>query len=105
MTTMKKVAFAWVTEVIDFDNYEEAIRYVQINLHKGWKFRDYCPKEYIEKPYYPDDQYHVKMEKYLSQFVHHTWEDGTIYAFKDKEVKEFWTVEVQKPYGKYNTGW
>ena len=105
MVTMKKIAFAWVTEVIDFDNYEEAIRYVQTNLHKGWNFRDYCPNEYIEKPYYSDAQYHVKMGKYLSQFVHHTWSDGTTYSFKNKEVKEFWTVEVRKPYGKYNTGW
>ena len=102
---MKKVAFAWVTEVIDFDNYEEAISYVQNNLHKGWQFRRWNPKEYIEKPYYPDTQYHVKMEEYLNQFVAHTKENKTIYTFKDKEVKEFWTVEVQKPYGKYNTGW
>ena len=62
-------------------------------------------KEYIEKPYYPDTQYHIKMEKYLAQFVHHTKAYGTTYDFKGKEVKEFWTVEVQKPYGKYNTGW
>lgn len=102
---MKKVAFAWITEIIDFDNYEEAISYVEKNLYKGWKFRECNPKGYIEKPYYPDMQYHTKMEKYLAQFVDHTKEDETIYTFKDKEVKEFWTVEVQKPYGKYNAGW
>lgn len=76
------------------------------NLHKGWKFNASNPKEYVEKPYYPDTQYHDKMEKYLNQFIYHTKESGEItYTFKDKEVKEYWTVEVQKPYGKYNTGW
>lgn len=102
---MKKVAFAWVTEILDFDNYDEAITYVQNNLHKGWKFRNCNPMEYFEEPHYPDTQYHTKMEKYLAQFVHHTKPDGMTYDFRGKEVTEYWTVEVQKPYGKYNAGW
>ena len=102
---MKRVAFAWVTEIIDFDSYYDAISYLENNQDKGWKFRDFHPKEYAEKPYNHDVCYHVKMARYLEKFINHTDADGMTYAFGDKDVEEYWTVEVQKPYGKYNCGW
>lgn len=102
---MKKIAFAWLTEIIDFDNYYDAISYLENNQDKNWKFRDFHPKIFAEKPYHHDDCYYVKMERYLNKFINHTELDGLTVDFGDKEVNEYWTVEVQKPYGKYNTGW
>ena len=103
---MKKVTFAWITEVIDFDDYKEAIRFVSENQDKGWLFNDYEPEVYSQKPFSFEEDYTSKLEKYLNKFILHTEpKDGTIYSFRDKEVKEFWTVEVRKPYKEYNTGW
>lgn len=102
---MKRVSFAWITEVIDFDSRSEAIKFVENNLDKGWLFHDYNPDKYINKPYSFDADYQIKMEEYLSKFIAHTQSNGTTYSFGNKDVREFWTVEVQKPYGKYNSGW
>ena len=103
---MKRVAFAWITEIIDFDNYKEATDFIQKNQGKGWLFTDYQPNVYIREPYSFEEDYESKMEKYLDKFILHTEsKDETIYCFHDKEVTEFWTVEVRKPYGKYNSGW
>lgn len=102
---MKKIAFAWITEIIDFDNYYDAISYLENNQDKNWKFRDFHPKVYAEKPYHHDECYYVKMERYFNKFINHTELDDLTVDFGDKEVNEYWTVEVQKPYGKYNTGW
>jgi hypothetical protein len=89
---MKRVSFAWVTEVIDFDNHNEAIKFVQNNLDKGWLFHDYNPDKYATKPYDHEEDYQIKMEEYLSKFV-------------TQSDEELWTVQVQKPYGKYECGW
>ena len=103
---MKKIAFAWVTEIIDFDKREEAISFVKDNQNKGWMFTDYQPELYAQMPYSFEEDYEAKMEKYYGKFTLHTKPtDGTLYAFGNKEVAEFWTVEVRKPYGKYNSGW
>lgn len=100
-----KVSFAWVTEIIDFNSYYEAVSYVENNEEKNWKFRDFHPKEYAEKPYFHDTNYHVKMERYLNKFISHTELDGLTFEIDGVEVKEYWTVEVQKPYKDYNCGW
>lgn len=103
---MKRVAFAWITEIIDFDNKEEAIFFVENNQNKGWLFTDYKPELYIQEPYSFEENYKAKMEEYYMKFILHTSSaDGSLYVFNNKDVKEFWTVEVRKPYGKYNSGW
>lgn len=102
---MEKVAFAWITEIIDFDSYYDAVSYLENNQDKGWKFRDFHPKDYAEKPYFHDKCYHTKMAKYLEKFIQHTELDGLTVDFDGVDVDEYWTVEVQKPYGNYNCGW
>ena len=102
---MQKVAFAWVTEIIDFDSYYDAISYLENNQDKGWKFRDFHPRDYVEKPYHHDTCYHVKMARYFEKFINHTELDGLTVDIGGIEVNEYWTVEVQKPYGEYNCGW
>lgn len=103
---MKKVAFAWITEIIDFDKKEEAISFVKDNQNKGYIFKDYQPEVYSREPYSFEENYEAKMEEYYGKFVLHTEAtDGSSYVFGKREVAEFWTVEVRKPYGKYNSGW
>lgn len=103
---MKRVAFAWVTEIIDFDKKEEAISFVKDNQNKGYMFKDYQPELYLNHPYSFEEDYETKIEKYYGKFVLNTKaNDGSLYVFGSKDVSEFWTVEVRKPYGKYNTGW
>lgn len=103
---MKKVAFAWVTEIIDFDKRDEAISFVKDNQGKGYLFTDYQPELYSREPYSFEEDYEAKMEEHYGKFVLHTEAtDGSLYVFGNKDVSEFWSVEVKKPYGKYNTGW
>lgn len=91
---MKKIAFAWITEVIDFDNREEAIAFVRDNQGKRWNFKDY-----------KEEGYKTDSNDLYGRFILHTSTKNGTFAFKDKEVKEFWTVQVNKPYGNYNSGW
>ena len=103
---MKRVAFAWVTEIIDFDKRDEAISFVRNNQGKGYLFTDYQPERYSREPFSFEEDYEAKMEEHYGKFVLHTEAtDGSLYVFGNKDVSEFWSVEVKKPYGKYNTGW
>lgn len=85
----KRIAFAHIEFVIDFDSKEEARKYIRENQGKGWNFE---PNRtgYTSKPYSFDDE-----------DTWNKWCDEHIF----QQDKNNWTVTVRKPYGKYNPGW
>lgn len=118
---MKRVSFAWVTKVIDFDNENQAIDYVRKNFSgKNWNFKKYADYDYSEYEKllecqlealkkYRENKNERDYERYCDikritekieygQYVNH-------YQINDGNMEEYWSVEVQMPYGKYNTGW
>jgi len=77
---MKRVAFAWVTEWVDFTKITEAIDYAKAERAKGHRIVNYL-NEYAYTEY---------------EIVEAIYENG------NDEYK--WTVRVEKPYKKYNMG-
>lgn len=74
---MKKVVFAWIEEIIDFDTRENAEKYFIEGRNKGWQFNP-------------------KNGGYL------TFED-CVYRNGNTELP--WSLQVEKPYGNYYPGW
>lgn len=101
----KRIAFAWIEKQIDFDNYEEAVDYWINNRHKNWMFKKQSD-EYMGYLYSFEENYEQKLRERAGHYIIHTPQRGnSLYAFGGKDVKEYWTIEVKVPYGKYNGGW
>lgn len=86
---MKRIAFAHIEFVIDFDSYEEALKYVRDNQGKGWHFEEQQSNDMIYIPSFLDDEQ-----------AWNKWYDRYIYP-----QDENWIVVVRKPYRDYNPGW
>ena len=80
---MKKVAFAWITEWVDFTDYDEAIKYIKNNSNKGWRF--VVPSV----DHYTGYSAEVNAEKIVYE------NGGDVFKY---------TVQIEKPYRSYNMG-
>lgn len=103
---MKRVAFAWVTKIIDFETYQEACDYVINGLkNKPWNFKEQNDTGIYSMPFSFEENYQERLNQYAGRYIYHTSADSSTYCFGNKEVTEYWSVEVNIPYGKYNSGW
>lgn len=87
----KRIAFAHIEFVIDFDNYEEAVKYLKDNQGKGWHFE---PNNSSGGSMFAPSKYAGEEEwnKWCSEYIYQQDENS-------------WTIVVRKPYRDYNPGW
>ena len=80
---MKRVAFAWISEWVDFSNRDEAVEYVKKNADKGWRF----------------------IVPNVTTYMGYSAEvNAESIVYENGNVEYPYTVQLEKPYGKYNMG-
>lgn len=97
---MKKTTFAWLTEVIDFDNLEEALRFIaEHNNKSAFMFTDVNDSDVDGSMLV--GEYAVLFAEY-GKYV--TYQDYKC-IFGEKVVDGYYSVEMKSRYKDFECGW